>query len=124
MKEVINPGTPVVGPYSPGIKVGNVLYISGQGWPEESSDISEQTYQALNNIKKILITAKGKVSHIIATTVYLKNMGDFVEMNVAYKKFFEDNGVNEGFPSRTTVEVSNLPIPTMKVEINATAILE
>lgn len=124
MKEVINPGTPVVGPYSPGVKIGNVIYISGQGWPEETSDISEQTYQALNNIKKIVITAGGNVSYIVATTVYLKNMEDFGKMNSSYKKFFEDNGVTEGFPSRTTVEVSNLPISAMKVEINATAILE
>ena len=62
MKEVINPGTPVAGPYSPGIKSGNNLFISGQGWPQESSDISEQTYQTLNNIKKIINTAGGIVS--------------------------------------------------------------
>ncbi|TFF86701.1 MAG: RidA family protein [Promethearchaeota archaeon] len=124
MKEVINPGTPVVGPYSPGIKIGNAIYISGQGYPKESSDISEQTYQALNNIKKIIISAEGKVSDIVATTVYLKDMTDFGKMNSSYKKFFEDSGVTEGFPSRTTVEVSNLPVPAMKVEINATALIE
>jgi 2-iminobutanoate/2-iminopropanoate deaminase len=124
MKEIVNPGTPVVGPYSPGIKVDNILYVSGQGWPEESSDISEQTYQALNNIKEILKTAGGKVSHIVATTVYLRNMGDFSKMNNAYKSFFEDNKVSKAYPSRTTVEVSNLPIPAMLVEINAIAVLE
>jgi 2-iminobutanoate/2-iminopropanoate deaminase len=124
MKEVINPGTPVAGPYSPGIKSGNNLFISGQGWPQESSDISEQTYQTLNNIKKIINTAGGKVSDIVATTVYLKHIEDFKEMNAAYEKFFVDNNVTEGFPSRTTVEVSNLPRSTMLIEINAIAVLE
>lgn len=124
MKEIINPGTPVAGPYSPGIKSGNSIFISGQGWPQASSDISEQTYQILNNIKKIVNTVGGKVSNIVATTVYLKHMEDFEEMNAAYEKFFKDNNVTEGFPSRTTVEVSNLPKPSMLVEINAVAILE
>lgn len=124
MKEIINPGTPVAGPYSPGIKSGNNLFISGQGWPQKSSDISEQTYQTLNNIKKIINTAGGKVSDIVAITVYLKHMEDFKEMNAAYEKFFVDNNVTEGFPSRTTVEVSNLPRPAMLVEINAFAVLE
>lgn len=124
MKEIINPGTPVAGPYSPGIKSGNSIFISGQGWPQASSDISEQTYQILNNIKKIVNTVGGKVSNIVATTVYLKHMEDFEEMNAAYERFFKDNNVTEGFPSRTTVEVSNLPKPSMLVEINAVAILE
>lgn len=124
MKEIINPGTPVAGPYSPGIKSGNSIFISGQGWPQASSDISEQTYQTLNNIKKIVNTVGGKVSNIVATTVYLKHMEDFEEMNAAYERFFKDNNVTEGFPSRTTVEVSNLPKPSMLVEINAVAILE
>ena len=124
MKEIINPGTPVAAPYSPGIKIGNTIYISGQGWAEESSDISKQTYQALNSIKQIVNSAGGKISHIIATTVYLKNIGDFPKMNSTYQKFFEDNGVNKGFPARSTVEVSNLPKAAMLIEIDAVAILE
>ena len=124
MKEVINPGTPVAGPYSPGIKIGNNIYISGQGWAEESSDISKQTYQTLNNIKKIVNSAGGKVSHIVATTVYLKSIEDFDKMNSTYKKFFEDNGVTKGFPARSTVEVSNLPKAAMLIEIDAIAILK
>jgi 2-iminobutanoate/2-iminopropanoate deaminase len=124
MKEIINPGTPVAGPYSPGIKIGNTLYISGQGWAQTSADIAEQTYQTLNNIKKILNVAGCKVSDIVNTTVYLKKMTDFSEMNKIYMKFFEENGVKEGFPARATVEVANLPISTMLIEISAIAILE
>ena len=124
MKEIINPGTPVAGPYSPGIKVGNTLYISGQGWAEESLDINKQTYKALNNIKQILNSAGGEVSHIVVTTVYLKSIEDFPEMNSTYQKFFEDNGVTTGFPARSTIEVSNLPKAAMLVEIDAVAILK
>jgi 2-iminobutanoate/2-iminopropanoate deaminase len=124
MKEVINPGTPVAGPYSPGIKTGKNLHISGQGWPQESSDIYDQTYQALNQIKKIVVAAGGKISDIVNVVVYLRKIKDFKEMNIAYRKFFEDNGVNEGFPARTTVEVSNLPLASMLIEINALAVLE
>jgi len=124
MKEIINPGTPVAGPYSPGIKIGNTLYISGQGWAQADADIAEQTYHTLNNIKKILTTAGAKVSDIVNTTVYLKNMSTFSEMNNSYKKFFEENGVEKAFPARATVEVANLPISTMLIEISAIAILE
>jgi 2-iminobutanoate/2-iminopropanoate deaminase len=124
MKEIINPGTPVAGPYSPGIKIGNTLYISGQGWAQVSADIAEQTYQTLNNIKKILNAAGCKVSDIVNTIVYLKKMTDFSEMNKTYMKFFEENGVKVGFPARATIEVANLPISTMLIEISAIAILE
>ena len=44
-------------------------------------------------------------------------------MNEVYKKFFNDNGVSEAYPSRATVEVSNLPLPAMKIEISAIAVL-
>jgi 2-iminobutanoate/2-iminopropanoate deaminase len=124
MKEVINPGTAVAGPYSPGIRSGNTLYISGHGWPQTSSDISEQTYQTLDSIKRIIINAGGEVSDIVNTTVFLRNMADFNRMNNAYKNFFEQNNVTKAFPTRTTVEVSNLPLPEMLIEINAVAVLK
>ncbi|MHA1328613.1 MAG: RidA family protein [Promethearchaeota archaeon] len=91
--EKIHPGTPVAGPYSPGIKVGNLLFISGQGPAQGTTDI------------------------------FLKDMKNFGKMNRAYRKFFEDNGVSERFPARTTIEVSDLPVPSMLLEINAIAAL-
>jgi 2-iminobutanoate/2-iminopropanoate deaminase len=124
MKEIISPGTPVAGPYSPGVKIGNTLYISGQGWPQASSDIYDQTYNILNNIKKIVITAGGKVSNVVNTTVYLKYMNDFSKMNNAYKKFFEENNVTKDFPARATVEIANFPIPAMLIEISAIVVLD
>ncbi len=121
--EKIHPGTPVAGPYSPGIKVGNLLFISGQGPAQGTTDIKEQTISTLENIKKIVEAAGGTVANIVNITVFLKDMKNFGKMNRAYRKFFEDNGVTEKFPARTTIEVSDLPVPSMLLEINAIAAL-
>ncbi len=121
--EMINPGTPVAGPYNPGIKAGNFLFISGQGSAHSEEDIKEQTLTTLNKIKTIVEAGGGKISNIVKATVYLKNIKDFNEMNASYKKFFNDNGVSESFPSRAAVEVSNLPLPSMLIEISAIAVL-
>ncbi len=117
--EIINPGTPVAGPYSPGIKAGNLLFVSGQGSAQPATDIKEQTLAALTNIKKIVEATGGKISSIVNTTVFLKNIKEFSEMNSVYKKFFNDNGVSEFYPARATVEVSNLPLASMLIEISA-----
>ncbi|MFW9947268.1 MAG: RidA family protein [Candidatus Odinarchaeota archaeon] len=119
----INPGTPVAGPYNPGIKTGNILFISGQGPAQGATDIEDQTYTALENIKKIVEAAGGKVSNIVNTTVFLRNIKDFGKMNRAYENFFNDNGVTENYPARATVEVSNLPLISMLIEISAIAML-
>ena len=119
----INPGTPVAGPYNPGIKAGNLLFISGQGPAQGKTDIKDQTYTALENIKKVIEAAGGKVSNIVNTTVFLRNIKDFIKMNRSYEKFFNDNGVTENYPARATVEVSNLPLASMLIEISAIAVL-
>jgi 2-iminobutanoate/2-iminopropanoate deaminase len=117
--EHINPGTPVAGPYTPGVKVGNLLFISGQGPKQGTTDIKDQTYTVLENIKAIVEAAGGKVSNIVHTKVYLRNMKDFGKMNRTYKKFFEENGVTKNYPSRSTLEVSNLPVASMLLEMDA-----
>ena len=121
--EMINPGTPVAGPYSPGIKAGNFLFISGQGSAQSKEGIKEQTLTTLNKIKTIVEAGGGKISNIVKATVYLKNINDFSEMNSVYKKFFNENGVSEFYPSRAALEVSNLPLPSMLIEISAIAVL-
>ncbi len=121
--EMINPGIPVAGPYNPGIKAGNLLFISGQGSAQSEEDIKEQTSTTLNKIKTIVEAGGGKISNIVNTTVFLKKIKDFSEMNGVYKKFFNDNGVLEFYPSRATVEVSNLPLHNMLIEISAIAVL-
>jgi len=119
--EHINPGTPVAGPYTPGIKVGNLLFISGQGPKQGAVDIKEQAYSVLENIKAIVEAAGGKVANLVHIKVYLRDMNDFGKMNRIYKKFFEDNGITEKFPTRTTLEVSGLPVASMLLEIDAIA---
>jgi 2-iminobutanoate/2-iminopropanoate deaminase len=121
--EMINPGIPVAGPYNPGIKAGNLLFVSGQGSAQSEEDIKAQTLTSLNKIKKILEAGGGKISNIVNTTVFLRNNSEFGEMNAVYKKFFNDNGVSEAYPSRATVEVSNLPLASMLIEISAIAVL-
>ena len=121
--EMINPGIPVAGPYNPGIKAGNFIFFSGQGSAQSKEDIKEQTLTTLNKIKTIVEAGGGKISNIVKATVYLKNINDFIEMNTVYKKFFNDNGVSESYPSRAALEVSNLPLPSMLIEISAIAVL-
>ena len=121
--ELVNPGTPVAGPYSPGVKVGNLLFVSGQVSKPGTADIKEQTRSALDNVKKVVEAAGGSVSSIVKTTVFLTNFKDFGKMNRVYKQFFEDNGVTEKFPARSTVEVSNLVAEGLIIEIDAIAAL-
>ena len=113
-----------VGPYSQAVKVGNFLFISGQIAinPEtgklEGETVAEQTERVLKNIEAILREAGFSLKDVVKTTVYLKNICDFAEMNEVYAKFF-----GEHRPARATVEVSNLPLGAL-VEIEAIAVKE
>lgn len=108
-----------IGPYSQAIKVGNLLYTSGQIPVDPatgnivSGDIKEQTRQALSNIKAILEEAGLTMNNVVKTTVFLTNMEDFTEMNSIYAEFF-----SEPFPARSAVAVRTLPKGVL-VEIEA-----
>jgi 2-iminobutanoate/2-iminopropanoate deaminase len=112
----------VIGPYTPAVKVGDFLYVSGQvafkpGTTElAGDDIEAQTHQVLDNIKSILANAGYDMSDVVQCAVYLKDMNDFTKMNQIYGTYF----VQGRYPTRTTVEVSNLPRKA-KIEITATA---
>ncbi|MFX1389479.1 MAG: RidA family protein [Promethearchaeota archaeon] len=120
--EVIDSSTPKAGPYSLGIKAGNLLFISGQVTKPDAKNIKEQTLAALEKIKKILEAGGAHVSNLVKMTIFLKNISDFKEMNQAYQKFFEKNGVSEKFPARSTVEAT-CPLPYGLVEIDAIAVI-
>jgi len=111
-----------IGPYSQAIKVGNLLFISGQISikPETNEFVDEnievQTEQALENIKAILEAGGSSLKNVVKVTIYLKNIKDFALVNKVYSKYFEDS-----LPARACVEVSNLP-KNAKVEIEAIAI--
>lgn len=120
--EVIDSGTPIAGPYNLGIKAGNLIFISGQVTTPDARNVKEQTLASLEKVKKVLETAGANVSNIVKVTVFLKHIADFEEMNLAYREFFERNGVSEKLPARTTIEASN-PLPYGLIEIDAIAII-
>jgi 2-iminobutanoate/2-iminopropanoate deaminase len=112
-----------IGPYSQAIAVEPFLYTSGQipVIPETGeiagATIEEQTEQSLKNLKAVVEAGGAKLHSIVKTTVFLKNMNDFVKMNGVYERFFEGHK-----PARSTVEVARLPKDCL-VEIECVAIL-
>jgi len=124
VREVINTknAPAAIGPYSQAIKVGNMMFVSGQipFVPETmelvSEDVQEQTRQALENLKGILDEAGMSFSDIVKTTVFIKDMNDFGKINEIYAEYFVDNK-----PARACVEVARLP-KDVKVEIDAIVI--
>ncbi|MGG4555523.1 RidA family protein [Paenibacillus sp. FSL W8-0186] len=98
-----------IGPYSQGVVIGDLIYTSGQlGLVPETGQFAEgveaQTAQALNNVKAILEAAGSGLDKVVKTTVFLKDMNDFVKVNEIYGSFFA-----EPYPARSAVEVARLP---------------
>jgi len=110
------------GPYSQAVRAGNLLFISGQIPIETQSgqlvrgSAAEQAKRTLDNIGAILHSQGLSFPHVVKTTIYLRNMGDFEEVNKAYAEYFPS-----GPPARACVEVSRLP-KDVDVEIEAIAI--
>ena len=123
MKEVINTtkAPAAIGPYSQAIKVGNLVYTSGQIPIDPTTGafveggIKEQARQSLANIKAILAEAGLNMSNVVKTTVFLADMNDFADMNAVYAEFF-----TEPYPARSAVAVKTLPKGAL-VEIEVVA---
>lgn len=111
-----------IGPYSQAIKKGNTLYVSGQIAivPEtgemNTGEISAETEQVMKNLSAILSEAGMSFDNIVKTTIFIKNMQQFAQINAVYGKYFGDVS-----PARETVEVSGLP-KYVNVEISCIAI--
>lgn len=111
-----------VGPYSQAVKVGNLLFISGQVPLEPQSgtmvsgNITDQTVRVLENIGAILHAQGLSYRDVVKTTIYLRNLEDFSDVNRVYADYFR-----EGSPARACVEVSNLPAGA-GIEIEAIAV--
>ena len=109
-----------IGPYSQAIKHGGLVFVSGQipldpqGNLVEGS-VADQTRQVLTNLQNILQQAGTDFNHVLKTTVFLKDMGDFQAMNEVYAQVFSSHK-----PARATVEVARLP-RDVKVEIELVA---
>jgi 2-iminobutanoate/2-iminopropanoate deaminase len=101
----------VIGPYSPAVRVGNFLFVSGQiGLDPETgklagTTIESQTRQALENLRSVLQKSGYDSTSVIQCNVFLKDINDFQQMNLIYGGYFQEGR----YPARTTVEVSNLP---------------
>ena len=125
LKPVMVPGAPTpVGPYSSAVVVGNLVYVSGQSGRDPqtdavSEDVEVQTEVCLRNVAMILEAAGSDLSHVVRCGVFLVDMRDFKKMNGVYARMF---GAHR--PARTTVAVSELPGPGLKVEIDAVAVLK
>jgi len=120
---VFTPNAPkAIGPYSQGIKANGFLFISGQVAFDPATGnlitggIEQQTEQVMKNLSAILAAAGSGWDKVVKTTVYLKNMSEFAQMNEVYGKFHK-----EAPPARSTVEVARLP-KDVSVEIDVIAL--
>lgn len=119
MHVIQTPNAPAaIGPYSQAMVVGDLLFTSGQiplraDGTLNDGDIAVQTTQVLANLKAVIEAAGASLNKVVKTTVFLKNLDDFVEMNKIYGDTFGSHT-----PARSTVQVAKLPRDVL-VEIEA-----
>lgn len=110
MQEIKTSNAPAaIGPYSQAIKLGDLLFTSGQIPIDPATGnipegVEAQAEQALTNIKNLIEASGASISDTVKTTVFIKNMEDFSKINEIYAKYF-----SEPFPARSCVEVARLP---------------
>jgi 2-iminobutanoate/2-iminopropanoate deaminase len=111
-----------VGPYSQAVQAGDLIYTAGQlgivpGTKEFAGpDIESQTRQALQNLEAVLKAGLSCLGHVVKTTVFLQDMGEFARMNAVYAEFFPEDP-----PSRSAVQAAALPLGG-RIEIEAVAV--
>ena len=115
-------GPKAIGPYSQAIKANGLVFLSGQIPLDPATqqlitgDVAAQTERVLQNIAAVLDAAGTSLARVVKTTVFLKNMNDFVAMNEVYGRHFAAEP-----PARSTVEVARLPKDVL-VEIDVIAL--
>jgi len=111
-----------VGPYSPGMILDRLIFVSGQGATDPTTgalaaaDVERQTEQCLKNVAAILEAAGSSLQHVLRCGVFLIDMGEFKKMNAVYERMF---GTHR--PARTTIQAAALPGDGLRVEIDAVA---
>jgi 2-iminobutanoate/2-iminopropanoate deaminase len=112
-----------IGPYSQAIRAGNTLYLAGQIAIDpatnrliEDASIEAQTRRVLDNLKAVLAAAGMGMEHVVSTTVFMTDLGEFGRMNEVYATYFRTAP-----PARATVQAARLP-RDVKVEIAAIAV--
>lgn len=124
-KEIVrtDQAPPAVGPYSQAVRVGNFVFTAGQlglipGTRDFAGpDVESQTRQALENLRAILEAAGSSLRHVVKTTIFLQDLGEFARVNAVYGEFFPEEP-----PARSTVQVAALPLGA-RVEIEAIAVV-
>ena len=121
MEKIFTDNAPAaIGPYSQAMKVGNLVYTSGQIPIDpatgniESQDITGQTEQVMKNLDAVLTAAGSSFDKAVKTLCFLKDMGDFAAFNEVYAKYFT------GKPARSCVVVAALPKEAL-VEVEVVA---
>jgi 2-iminobutanoate/2-iminopropanoate deaminase len=123
MQKIYTKNAPeAIGPYSQAVKVGNMIFTSGQialtaDGEFLDEDVKTQTRQVCENLKAVLNEAGAKIENVVKTTIFLSDINDFNDVNEVYGKYFSHK------PARSTVAVKELP-KGAKVEIECIAILE
>jgi 2-iminobutanoate/2-iminopropanoate deaminase len=113
----------VIGPYTPAVQTGPLVFVSGQIAldPETGqmvqTDFEAETRQVLKNLRAVLASAGCDSSDVVSATVYLKNLNDYQRLNAVYGAFFPEGR----YPARVAVEVSNLP-KSANIEIAVVAV--
>lgn len=112
MEEIYTDDAPEpIGPYSQAIRDGDTVYVSGQGPadPEsravEVSGVRAETAQVLDNAAAVLDAAGASLDQVVKANVYLRDMGDYDDVNDVYAEYF-----SPPYPARAAVEVADLPI--------------
>ena len=126
MREALSPPgfPPAIGPYSPVIKVGNMLFLSGSIPMDPATgqmvtgDVTEQATRVMENIKALLQSAGADFRHVVKSTVFLADMNEFAPMNAVYANYFA-----APYPARSTVQVARLP-RDCRLEIEVIAVLD
>ncbi len=122
-KKIINTenAPQAIGPYSQAIVSGGFLFTAGQipldpvTMQLVEADIEKQTTRVLDNIKAVLAAENIDLTHIVKTTIYLKDLADFQKVNAIYEDYFGDSK-----PARSTVQVAKLPMDSL-IEIEVIA---
>ena len=124
MKELVTAAgaAKAIGPYSPAVKIGNLLFLSGSIPLDPVSGqlvdggITEQTTRVMENIKALLAAAGADLNQVVRTTVFMIDLGEFAAMNEIYASYF-----SAPYPARSTVQVVKLP-KDVRVEIDVIAV--
>jgi len=112
-----------IGPYSQAIIANGFAFLSGEVAFDPATsqiidgDVAEQTARVIENLKAVLEASGSSLAQVVKTSVFLKDMNDFVKMNEVYGRYFSDNS-----PARSTVEVARLP-RDVRVEIDCIALV-